>query len=151
MESFEDRIIRHEGLRVFVYDDGDGQIITKGKTVIGNPTIGIGTLLSPPGGLTVDECRYLFNNRLSGVIKSLRTKLPWLDSCPQLVKEVLWEMAYQLGVDGLMGFTLTITCIKFGRYQDAADRMLKSLWAKQTPARAKELADLMRSVPKEMR
>ncbi|MFV0678197.1 hypothetical protein [Variovorax sp. tm] len=54
-------------------------------------------------------------------------------------------MSFQLGVDGLLGFKHTLALIEEGNYTFAADNMLKSKWADQTPARAKRLANQMRT------
>lgn len=58
---------------------------------------------------------------------------------------VLISMAYQMGLDGLAGFVNTLTLIDHGAFDSAADNMLKSKWAAQTPDRAKRHADQMRS------
>jgi len=50
-----------------------------------------------------------------------------------------------MGVDGLLGFKNTLELIRTGSYEKAAEGMLSSLWAKQTPARAKRLAVQMRT------
>jgi lysozyme len=55
------------------------------------------------------------------------------------------NMAFQMGVDGLLKFNKTLTLVEQGKYKEAADNMLKSLWAKQTPARAERMAQQMRS------
>lgn len=57
----------------------------------------------------------------------------------------LLNMAFQMGVDGLLGFKNTLELIRTGSYEKAAEGMLSSLWAKQTPARAKRLAVQMRT------
>ena len=49
--------------------------------------------------------------------------------------------AFQLGVSGLLGFKNTLAMIEAGKYQDAANSMLQSKWATQTPARAKRLSN----------
>jgi lysozyme len=54
-------------------------------------------------------------------------------------------MSFQLGVDGLLGFKQTLDAVKGGRYDEAAFDMLQSRWAQQTPARAKRLAEQMRT------
>jgi lysozyme len=54
-------------------------------------------------------------------------------------------MAFQMGTDGLLGFKNTLALIRDGKYTEAADAMLASKWATQTPARAKRLSDQMRS------
>jgi lysozyme len=55
------------------------------------------------------------------------------------------NMAFQMGITGLMKFKKTLSLVEMGLYDDAADNMLKSLWAKQTPNRAAEMAEQMRT------
>lgn len=54
-------------------------------------------------------------------------------------REVLIEMAFQIGIDGVRKFTHMIGSIASHDYKAAAVFGLDSLWAKQTPARAHEL------------
>lgn len=142
--SLSDRLLEHEGLKLTAYDDASGKPIQRGSQVIGNPTIGIGTLICAPGGITRDEAMYLLNNRIA-IAKDAATKLvPGLVSDPVRF-DVLTEMAFQMGGVGLAQFTNTLQAIREKRWDDAADGMLASLWAKQTPARAQALAAIMRS------
>ena len=60
-------------------------------------------------------------------------------------KEVIIEMIFQLGIGGVMKFKMMWKALKEKNYQEAADQMLDSLWAKQTPNRAKGLSDIMRA------
>ena len=53
-------------------------------------------------------------------------------------------MSYQMGVLGLQGFVNTLKMVQQGAYENAADAMLKSKWASQTPARAQRLSEQMR-------
>jgi lysozyme len=55
------------------------------------------------------------------------------------------NMAFQMGINGLLKFKKTLTLIEMGDFDAAADGMMKSLWAKQTPNRASEMAEQMRS------
>ena len=70
----------------------------------------------------------------------------WLDS-PQEVKDVVTNMCYQLGINGFSKFKKTIYLLETEQYEEASVEMLNSLWAKQTPNRAKELSEQVRSVP----
>jgi lysozyme len=54
-------------------------------------------------------------------------------------------MAFQMGVDGLLKFKNTLELIKNGKYKEASDAMLDSLWAKQTPNRASRLSAQMKT------
>ena len=74
-----------------------------------------------------------------------------LGQCNDARTDVLISMAYQMGVGnpaqgtGLAGFTTTLGLITQQNFSAAADNMLKSLWAKQTPARAQRHAEVMRT------
>lgn len=142
--SLAERLLEHEGLRLTAYDDASGKPIQRGSQVIGNPTIGIGTLICAPGGITKDEAIYLLNNRIS-IAKDAATKMvPGLVADPVRF-DVLTEMAFQMGGEGLAKFTNTLQAIREKRWDDAADGMLDSRWAQQTPVRAQALAAIMRS------
>lgn len=73
------------------------------------------------------------------------TILAALKQCNPARADVLYSMAYQLGIDGLAAFKNTLVMISNGNFDGAAEGMLSSLWAKQTPARAKRMAEVMRS------
>lgn len=73
------------------------------------------------------------------------TILAALKQCNPARADVLYSMAYQLGIDGLAAFKNTLVMISNGNFNGAAEGMLSSLWAKQTPARAKRMAEVMRS------
>ena len=53
-------------------------------------------------------------------------------------------MSYQMGVGGLLSFRLTLAALEEGNRQEAYDMALDSLWARQTPARAKRVAAMLR-------
>ena len=57
---------------------------------------------------------------------------------------VLTDMCFNLGKGGLKKFKGMLTALKNGLYDDAANAMLDSLWAKQVGNRATKLAVLMR-------
>ena len=57
---------------------------------------------------------------------------------------VLTDMCFNLGYGGLKKFKGMLTALKNGLYDDAANAMLDSLWAKQVGNTATKLAALMR-------
>lgn len=132
-ESLSDRIARHEGYRQFVYND-----------TLGHPTVGFGRALDTRG-VTRDEATTLLGNDIAAFTAEVRAALPWTLSLDETRLGVLVEMAFQLGTDGLLKFHQTLGCIQRGDWDGAATQMLGSLWAKQTPARAQELAEIVRS------
>lgn len=143
--SLIDRLRQHEGLRLQVYDDATGATIKPGSHVIGNPTIGIGTLIGPGGGITEAEAEYLLANRVQIAQKAAEKLVPELQKADSVRFDVLTEMAFQMGGAGLAKFENTLQAVRERRWSDAAAGMLASTWALQTPARAKELAEVMRT------
>lgn len=128
--SLIEKIKESEGFNGMAYEDTEGYL-----------TIGYGTKLP----LSEDEAELLLNYRLDGFKKELHVKLPHLDIPPE-AWEVVYEMAYQLGVPGFLKFKNMITALVGNNYKLAADEGMDSLWAKQTPNRAKKLMDRLRSL-----
>lgn len=87
----------------------------------------------------------LLENDIDRKLDSLRDALPWFDNINDQRKAVLLNMAFQMGVSGLLKFKNTLASVEAGDFEDAAARMLKSKWAQQTPVRAKEMAAQMRT------
>jgi lysozyme len=69
------------------------------------------------------------------------THFPWSEQlkadAPRYA--VLAGMAFQMGAR-LLPFVNTLAAMRDGRWNDAAGGMLASLWAKQTPGRARRMA-----------
>jgi lysozyme len=126
-----------EGVRPTVYRDHLGYF-----------TIGVGRLVDPskPGaGLRQSEIDVLLRNDITDRVQELSKALPWYAELDDARQGVLVNMAFQLGVQGLLGFKTTLDLIGKGRYADAAAQMLKSKWATQTPARAARLSQQMKT------
>jgi lysozyme len=65
--------------------------------------------------------------------------LSWYDSAPFVVKTVLINMSFNMGLQGLLGFRNTLNYMKQGSWKQAATNMRKSLWYRQVGDRAIEL------------
>lgn len=139
-----DLLKREEGLRLKVYDDATGKAIVPGSKVVGHPTIGYGRALDTKG-ITEAEARALLSNDVEEVEAAVSTALPWTDALSPKRQTVLQAMAYQMGLAGLLGFKNTLAMVKAKDFAGAAKGMLSSLWARQTPARAGRMAEMMRT------
>ena len=60
-------------------------------------------------------------------------------------KCVIIEMVFQLGIGGVSKFKNMWKALGEGDYQTASEEMLDSRWAKQTPKRATDLSNVMKS------
>jgi lysozyme len=135
-EQLVKQLRRDEGERLSAYRDH-----------LGYWTIGVGILIDDRkgGAITPEESAYLLNNRIEDRMQALEKALPWVKDLDEARLGVLLNMSYQLGVKGLLGFKNTLEMIRKGQYQEAADGMLQSLWAQQTPQRALRLSEQMRT------
>ena len=110
---------------------------------LGIPTIGYGIKLP----LSEEEAEILLKHRLDKKILEISEKEPFFLDLPETAQEIIANMAYQLGVGGVLRFKKMWEALKNRDYQKAADEMLDSNWAReQTPNRAKRLAEIMRSL-----
>lgn len=103
-------------------------------------------------GVTPDSriTRILAERKLEALIlnqdDTLAAALPWYSKGASFVtKTVLINMAFNLGLKGLLGFKNTLNFVKLKDYEKAARNMMLSLWYTQTGSRAKELALRMKT------
>lgn len=123
----------HEGYRRFPYRD-----------TVGKLTVGIGINLDDTG-LYLDEAEAVLEIRLARVATELERRLPWIDQLDEVRACVLVDMAYNLGVEGLLGFKNTLAFVKAGDYNRAANGMKASKWYGQVGTRSKRLVEMMRT------
>lgn len=125
----------------------EGEVLHAYKDTEGYVTVGVGRLLDKRrgGGISREESAYLLRNDISKKIAALDQELPWWRQLSPTRQRVIVNMAFNLGVAGLLGFKNTLASVQRGDYDDAALRMLDSKWATQVGDRAKRLADLMRT------
>ena len=71
--------------------------------------------------------------------------MPWARALSPERQAVLVNMAFNLGIAGLLAFKRMLAACERGEYAAAAREMLDSVWAKQVGARAVRLAEQMRT------
>ena len=147
-------LIRDEGLRLSPYRDTKNYLTTGiGRCLDTNPLtpeevafVGHDARRLP---ITEAQARYLCANDIKRVSLRLTRNLSWWSKQPEPIQRVLANMAFNLGVPGLMTFQNTLAAIQQGRYADAAKGMRSSLWARQVKGRAERLAQIVESFEKE--
>lgn len=68
-----------------------------------------------------------------------------LQKCNPARADILYSMAFQMGINGLAGFKNTLVMISNGNFTGASSGMLSSKWAQQTRGRALRHSEVMRS------
>ena len=134
MDDLLKRIKHHEGFRSRVY-----------KCTEGYDTIAYGFAIKD---LELDEdlAEEILLRKVEKLISRVRKKFNWLDTVPPAVQGVIVEMSYQMGVSGVSKFKKALHAMQMFQWKLAADELLDSRWAKQTPNRAKELSNIIRGL-----
>ncbi len=130
LARLERSIKQHEGFRPHAYIDPLGYL-----------TIGYGRMIDEKlgGGISESEATYLLRNDIQRIVHELRAQ-PLIEGLGAVRFEVLVEMAFNLGMNGLLKFKKMRRALRDGDYAKAAEEMLDSRWARQVGNRAKELA-----------
>ncbi|MDP6459230.1 MAG: hypothetical protein QF829_00385 [Candidatus Hydrothermarchaeota archaeon] len=141
-----DRLLKsvkaHEGYRNKVYLDS-----------LGKRTVGVGHLCVED--FWEDNKEYeekflltILEHDLKSAIKSAERLCSDCPDLDDLAKETIVEMVFQLGETGVKKFRNFWKALRNDppNYEKASIEMLDSRWADQTPKRAKEMSDHMRSL-----
>ena len=132
MRSIEDQLILHEGLKLKPY-----------RCTAGKLTIGVGRNLDDKG-ISHDEAMLLLRNDIEEVTRQLE-RYSWYVALGPTRRKVLIDMAFNLGIGGLLGFQKMIEALERGDYERAADEMVNSRWYKQVGKRGRRLERMMRT------
>lgn len=141
-QRFLSQLKRHEGFRPRVY------LCTAGHRTIGY-------------GHNLDSCPVAGIQDGDVISRSLADEILWQDLAPlerrlsrciphwnditAARRAVLVNMAFNMGVDGLLKFRRMLGAVENSDWQRAADEMLESEWVKQVKGRAFELARQMQT------
>ena len=133
-KSIIEDIKKHEGFKSKVY-----------KCTEGYDTIGYGFAIKD---LVIDKdlADLILMKKLHEMLERILIAFPWFQNINDEAKSVVINMCYQLGLRGFSKFKKTIYLLETEQYDDASIEMLDSLWAKQTPNRAKELSETLRGI-----
>lgn len=128
-----EQIARHEGLRLKPYRCSEGKL-----------TIGYGRNLDDVG-ITQEEALQMLFSDIKQASKDVEPYLPKDVLINKARHNVLINMCFNLGINGLLRFKNMWRAIASGSFDTAADEMLNSLWARQVGSRAVELSEIMRT------
>ena len=142
MDRLKDSVKQHEGYRNKVYLD-----------TLGKRTVGVGHLCVED--FWEDDKEYsekflleILEKDLGQAIIGARELMMEHDSIDlnEKAEEILIEMVFQLGKTGVSKFKNMWKALSELNYVGASYEMLDSKWAKQTPNRAKDMAQIMKAI-----
>ena len=141
MKTLEERIKKHEGYMVKPYTD-----------TLGFLTGGYGHKILEGEEVPTDQEGWekLFQEDLEkardGAARLIEKNK--LENLPCEAHEIIIEMVYQMGEKGVSKFKKMFKALRQEPkdYEEAADQMMDSRWAKQTYSRARSLSESMRKL-----
>ena len=141
MDRLLESVKKHEGYRNKVYLD-----------TLGKRTVGVGHLCVEDwwdDNVEYEE-KFLMDILQKDLQESIRGAKELMEEhgCKDIdekAEELLIEMVFQLGRTGVSKFRNMWKCLSELNYVGASFEMLDSKWAKQTPNRAKSMAEQMKA------
>ena len=112
------------------------------KDSVGTLTIGYGHNLE--NGISEIEAETLLRADIDIAIAELDRALPWWCDLPRSTTRALVNMCFQLWIVRLLGFKKMLAALERRELRTAADEVLESKLARQTPNRARRVAALIR-------
>ena len=125
-------LIEDEGYKLKLYECPAGKL-----------TIGIGYNIQD-NGISDAIAEALFKEKYIECYTALLRIFPNFESYTWNRRKALINMIYQLGETKFRKFSNTINYIKAEAFDLASAEMLDSMWAKQTPNRAKKIAGMIK-------
>lgn len=109
-------------------------------------TVGYGFThrVTPDSTMSMDAAKRKLEEEILEIDCTLESRIPWYkEEASFVTKTVLINMAFNMGIQGLLKFRNTLRYVKEHNYNQAASNMMKSLWSRQVPRRAKYLSKRM--------
>ncbi len=136
MTKLERLLVLHEGLRLQPYRCPAGKLsIGVGRNLDDRPLcpqeihyLGRSDL---SGGISEAEALWLLDRDLSVQARALDAAIPWWEGFDEARRAVLLDMSYNLGTAGLLKFRNTLRHLEARQFEEAAEEMLRSVWARQ--------------------
>lgn len=139
--------------------DDEGDKLRSYLDHLGYWTIGVGHLIDPRKGaspapfgsdlrngktITRGQSAQLLGIDIDAKMAELDRRAPWWRRLSDNRQRVVLNMAFQLGVSGLLAFRKAVAAMQVGDYVKAGAEMRDSKWARDdTPARAERLIERM--------
>jgi lysozyme len=127
------QIARDEGgYQRFAYPDSEGYW-----------TIGFGRCIDKRKGkgISLEEAERMLDADIRDFTADVLVAIPWAMTLGDARLGALVNIAFNVGVQGLLGFKKALAAMERGQYQEARTHFLDSKWARQVGPRAPRLAD----------
>lgn len=142
LDTLGARLAVEEGDRLIAYLDTKGILtVGRGHNCIVKPVSGVHKAGDAITRATDEE---LFDNDVQDACRELDHALPWWRRLDSDRQNVMLDLCFNMGIATLCTFQNTLSYIRNGMWEQAAEGMSHSLWAEQVGARAVWLENAMR-------
>lgn len=124
-------LMRDEGFKALPYLDSKG-----------NETIGIGwNIKSLP--MTLKQALYINRDHIAYFENQLINKISFYSKLDPVRQYVLINMAFNMGINGLLGFKDMLSMMVKGDFEGASKEIFRSVLAKEEPSRVERLSRMI--------
>lgn len=143
LETLGKRLAIEEGDRLVAYLDMKNILtVGRGHNCVIRPVEGIA---KAGDTITPDQDETLFESDVRDACAELDSYIKWWRNLDSDRQNVMLDLCFNMGINTLCTFHNTLSYIKNGLWEQAADGMAQSLWAQQVGARAVFLENAMRN------
>ena len=138
-----ERLIRHEGIKLQPYKDDKGLwTIGVGRCIDKNPfsAAELKAVGDWEHGITQNAALMLLRNDMDKIMAALQKKLPFWKTLDGERQYALLDMAFQMGVGGLLKFKKMLAAMAVKNWKLAAAECLNSSYGKTYKTRAGRIA-----------
>lgn len=114
------------------------------RDTVGKWSIGCGHNVEDGPPIPDSAINIILESDIRYICDQLAIRLPWCLSLDRPRHGVLVNMAFNMGVDGLLGFKDMLSALERGDHITAAAELLDSRYASQVGARAQRLAQQLK-------
>lgn len=94
-------------------------------------------------GITKNAAYYLLRNDIKWTLAQLEWKIPFFKQLSDERQYALLDMAFQIGIYGLLKFKKMLGALGVGNWKEAKVQCLDSNYGRQTPSRAERIANCL--------
>jgi lysozyme len=144
--TLKEFITADEGRRAKMYHcSAHRRTIGIGHNIEANPLPpDIQNYLAQTGYITEDMIDRLYDIDIRHATADCKVLFPQFETFTEARQWALISFVFQLGFTGAKKFIRSVKAINEHRWDDAAKYMMESLWAKQTPKRAKRITGIIK-------
>lgn len=133
MTRLQETLTKHEGCKLELYRCTSNKL-----------TIGIGRNIED-NGISMNTAKQMLVEDIGNCIEDLQRNVIFFNEMPEVVKEALVNMVFNMGITRFLQFKNTLRYLKEKKYKKAGDECLNSRWAQQVGYRALEVAQQIKN------